>query len=319
MRIAIVGTGAMGSVYAGLLGAAGNEVWALDTDHGHVAAIQSSGLHLEGASGDRVVRVNATTDPSVVGAVDLVVIATKAMDVRAAAVSARCLVGPDTVVLPIQNGLGSADVAAEVLGEDRVAVGVAGGFGASLVGPGHAHHHGFELVRLGERRGPVTPRIERIADVWRDAGFTVQTYDDADRLVWEKLICNVCFSGTCTVLRFTIGETLDDPDAWSVASACAREAYDVARASGIALGFDDPVHYAQAFGRAIPGARPSMLLDLLAGRRCEVDAINGAVPPRAAALGLEAPANTAITALVKALEASRGAEGAAPPPDRPVT
>ena len=304
MRIAVVGMGAMGSVYAGLLGAAGNEVWAVDVWEEHVDAIRERGLRVEGASGDRVVRMEATTRPEEVGTVDLVVIATKAMQVREAAISARSLVGPDTVVLPIQNGLGSTDVAAEVLGEDCVAVGVAGGFGASLVAPGHVHHHGFELVRLGERHGPVTARIERVADAWRDAGFRVETDDDVDRLVWEKLICNVCFSGTCTVLGLTIGEVMAEPSAWLVATACAAEADAVARAAGVALRFDDPVQHVTAFGRRIRDARPSMLLDRMAGRPSEIDVINGAIPPRAARLGLPAPTNTTVTALVKALEAA---------------
>ncbi|HEY7380230.1 MAG TPA: 2-dehydropantoate 2-reductase [Gaiella sp.] len=302
MRIAIVGTGSMGSVYAGLLGAAGNEVWAVDTWEEHVAAIRERGLRVEGASGDRIVRVAATTRPEEIGAVDLVVLATKATHVRDAAVAARTLLGPDTLVLTIQNGLGSAEVAAEVLGDERVAIGVAGGFGASLLGPGHVHHHGFELVTLGERHGPATARIERVADVWRAAGFRVETDDDVDRLVWEKLVCNVCFSGTCTILGRTIGEVMDETSAWHVATGCAVEAFDVARAAGIALRFDDPVEHVTAFGRRIPGARPSMLLDRLAGRRGEVDAINGAIPPRAASLGLEAPVNATVTALVKALE-----------------
>lgn len=304
MRIAVVGVGAMGSVYAGLLGSSDNEVWAVDPWAEHIEAIRGHGLRVEGASGDRVVQLSATRYPADVGAVDLVVIATKAMQVRAAAEDARALVGPETVVLTIQNGLGSADVVAEVLGEDRVVIGVAGGFGASVVGPGHVHHHGLELVRLGERTGPATPRIERIAGVWRAAGFTVRTYDDVDRLVWEKLVCNVCFSGTATLLGATIGEVMDDPDAWSVASACAVEAYAVAVASGVALEFDDPVPYVRAFGERIRGARPSMLLDRLAGRPCEIDVINGAIPPRAALVGLQAPTNATVTALVKALEAA---------------
>ena len=136
MRIAVVGAGAMGSVYAGLLGDAGNEVWAVDPWKEHVAAIREHGLRVEGASGDRVVPVGATSDPAEVGEVDLVVIATKAMQVRAAAEAARALLGPETVVLPIQNGLGSPEVVAEVLGGERVVVGIAGGFGASVVAPG---------------------------------------------------------------------------------------------------------------------------------------------------------------------------------------
>jgi 2-dehydropantoate 2-reductase len=304
VRIAIVGAGAMGSVYAGLLCDAGNDVWAIDPWEEHIAAIQERGLRVEGASGERAVPVRAAKDPAEVGEVDLVVIATKAMHVRAAAEGAQALLGPETVVLPIQNGLGSREIVAEVLGNERVVVGIAGGFGASVVAPGHVHHHGMEVVRLGEPDGPVTPRVERIADAWRAAGFTVQTEDDVERLVWEKLICNVCFSGPCTVLERTIGEVLADPHAWSVASACAREAYDVAVASGITVAFEDPVAYTAAFGDRIRDARPSMLLDRLAGRASEIDFINGAIPPRASALGLAAPVNATVTALVKAGEPS---------------
>ncbi len=300
MKIAIVGAGAMGSIYAGLLGDAGNDVVAIDTWAEHVEAIRAHGLRIEGASGDRTVRIRATTDPTEAGVCDLVVIATKALDVEAAAEAARPLVGPSTVVLPIQNGLGSADRIAKVLGEEKVAIGVVGGFGASMVGPGHAHHNGWELVRLGERNGPATERIHRIAEVWEAAGFRVQAYDDVDQLVWEKLLCNVTFSGTCAVLGWTIGEVLASPSAWHVASSCAREVFAVAQERGIHLSFDDPAAYARAFGEKIPGARPSMLLDLIAGRGCEIDVINGAIPPAARAVGLEAPVNEVVTALVKA-------------------
>jgi 2-dehydropantoate 2-reductase len=300
MRIAVVGTGAMGSVYAGLLAAAGNDVTAVDVDEAHVETIRSGGLHVDGASGDRVVRIEAATDPADVGEVDLVVIATKSMQARAAAESTPPLLGPDTTVLTIQNGLGAADQVAEVVGESRLVVGVAGGFGASIVAPGHAHHHGFELVRLGEHSGPATERTERIADVWRAAGFNVATYDDVRRLQWEKLICNACFSGPCAVLDCTLGEVLDSPPAWSVALRCAQEALDVGRARGVTLEIDDCEAYVRHYGSAIPGARPSVLLDLLAGRPTEVEWINGSVPREAALAGMTAPANELVTRLVLA-------------------
>jgi len=143
MRIAIVGTGAMGSVYAAILADAGHEVWAIDRWSEHVEAMHEHGLRLEGASGDRTVAVHATTDATDAGVCDLVIIATKALDVEAAAEAVRPLIGADTVVLPIQNGLGSADRIAAVLGEEQVMIGVVGGFGASMVGPGHAHHNGW--------------------------------------------------------------------------------------------------------------------------------------------------------------------------------
>jgi 2-dehydropantoate 2-reductase len=302
VKIAIVGAGAMGSVYAGLLASAGHEVWAIDSREDHVEAIRRNGLRVEGASGDRTERIAATTDPAEAGEAELVVLATKALHVTAAAEAARPLVGPETLVLSIQNGLGGPDAAAAVLGADRVLVGVAGGFGASLVAPGHAHHNGFELIRLGERSGPATPRVEALAELWRQAGFNVRTYDDVDQLVWEKLICNVAFSGTCSVLGRTIGEVLANEHAWSVASSCAVEAYEVAQARGTALGFDDPVAHVRAFGEAIPGAKPSMLLDLDAGRPTEIDFINGAIPREGARVGIPAPVNETVSALVRALE-----------------
>ncbi len=302
MKIAVVGTGAMGSVYAGLLGAAGNEVWAIDTWRDHIEAIAAHGLRVEGASGDRVVTLNATTEPATAGVCELVIIATKAMQVEAAAAAARPLVGPESAVLAIQNGLGSAEKVAAALGAEHVAVGVAGGFGASIVAPGHAHHNGWELLRLGELEGPVTPRLERVATLWRDAGFTVKTFDDIHQLVWEKLICNVCFSASAALTGWTLGQIMADAEVWRVASGCAVEAYEVARAKGIALDIDEPVGYVRAFGAKIPDAKPSMLLDHLAGRRSEIDAINGAIPPVASELGLVAPYNEVVSALVRVKE-----------------
>jgi 2-dehydropantoate 2-reductase len=306
MKIAILGCGAMGSVYAGLLASAGHEIWAVDTWREHVDAMRAKGLHLEGASGDRTVKVNATMTASDAGVCDLVIIATKARDVETAARAAKSLLGPQTLVLSIQNGLGGPDVTAGVPGRERVALGVVGGFGASMRGPGHAHHNGMELVRLGELSGAVSPRLEAVAEVWRSGGFKVKCFDDIDQLVWEELICNVCFSGTCAVTERTVGEVMADPDAWPVASGCAAEAFAVARKRGIKLGFDEPVAYVRDFGSKIPNARPSMLLDLMAKRRSEIDAINGAIPPAAKAIGLAAPYNEVISGLVRAKERRLG-------------
>jgi len=302
MKIAVVGCGAMGSLYAALLASAGNDVWAIDVDAAQIQAMQRDGLHVSGASGARTVRLNATTDPSEPGPCEFVVIATKAMHVATAAASAQPLVGRDTVVLTIQNGLGSAEKVRAALGGAHVAIGVAGGFGSELQRPGRIHHNGWELIRLGESDGPVTPALAAVAEVWRAAGFRVQAYDDIQRMIWEKLICNVCFSGTCALTELTIGEVMATPDAWQVALGCAVEAHAVALARGVQLSFVDPVAHVMEFGRTIPGARPSMLLDHLARRRAEVDAINGAIPPAARACGLEAPVNEVVTALLKAKE-----------------
>ena len=306
MKIAIVGTGAMGSVYAALFASAGHEIWAVDRWREHIDAMRARGLRLEGASGDRTVKLNATTDAREAGVCDLVILATKAMHVAQAAEAAKSLLGSETPVLSIQNGLGGPDTAANILGRERVMVGVVGGFGASMKAPGHAHHNGWELVRLGEFGGPITPRLKNVEAVWSGAGFRVKVFDDIDQLVWEKLICNCAYSGPCGISERTTGEVMEDADLSAVSAACASEAYAVARAKGVKLGFTDPVAYVRDFGSKIPHARPSVLLDLLAGRKSEIDVINGSIPRVGKDVGVAAPVNAAVTALVRAKERKLG-------------
>lgn len=306
MKIAILGCGAMGSVYAALLGDAGHEVWAIDSWREHIKAIKEKGLRLEGASGSRRVKLNATSNTSEVGVCDLVIIATKAMHVEQAAQSALPLLGADTAVLSIQNGLGGPQAVAKILGADKVAVGVVGGFGASIKEAGYAHHNGWELVRLGELSGPITERLKTIASAWESGGFRVECFDDIDQLIWEKLICNVCFSGTCTLTGLNIGEVMAEPEAWVCASNCAREAYTVAITKNINVRIDDPIKYVKNFGSKIPNAKPSMLLDSLAGRISEVDVINGAIPIAGLEVNIETPFNSAISALIRNKEKQMG-------------
>ncbi len=302
-RVAIVGAGAMGSVYAGLMASAGHEVFAITLWKDHAEAMARHGLRVEGASGDRKVSVRASTSTEGIGPCDLVVIATKAAGVETATRSALPLLGPETSVQTIQNGLGSADRVAAIIDPDRVAVGVVGGFGASLHAPGHVHHNGMEMVRFGAYAGLPRAALEAGAEVWRSAGFEVALFDDVDRMVWEKLIMNVAFSATSCLTGMTIGQVLSDPNAWQVARECALEAVEVATARGIELQVGDPIEHIRSLGAKIPGARPSMLLDHMARQRSEIEVINGAIPREAAKVGLKAPINATVVALVKAREA----------------
>ena len=306
MKIAVLGVGAMGSVYAGLLAQAGNEVWAIDVSHEHIEAIRTRGLRVEGASGDHTIQLNATMDAEKAGHCDLIILATKAMQVEAAARSAKPLIGKNTTVLTIQNGIGSSEKVAALLGKERVTVGVAGGFGASIEAPGHVHHNGMELIRLGEIKGPVSQRLKDITAVWTSAGFNAKAYDDIQQMIWEKLICNVCYSGVCTVSGSRIGQVLNDDGLWQIAKGCAGEAYQVAMAKGIKVDIDEPVSYVRAFGEKMPNAKPSMLLDHLAGRTSEIEAINGAIVREGANADVSTTFNGIMTALILAKERSHG-------------
>ncbi|SED51252.1 ketopantoate reductase [Rhizobiales bacterium GAS191] len=301
MKIVVVGCGAMGSIYAALLSGAGHDVLAVDRSTEHVRAINDAGLRVEGASGDRVARIRAVTEIPREPA-DLVIVAVKAAHVASLTEPLGRLLGPDTSVLTIQNGLGSAELVAAAVGAERLAVGIAGGFGAVLRGPAHAFHNGMETIRIGAYAGLPQARLTAIVDIWAAAGFRTEAADDIVAMQWEKLICNVAYSAPCTLTGLTVGQVMEDPEIGVISRAAATEAWKVGRASGVAIRVTDPVAHVRAFGSRIPNAKPSMLQDHENRRPSEIDVINGAVPREAGKLGLEAPVNMTLTYLVRQLE-----------------
>jgi 2-dehydropantoate 2-reductase len=160
----------------------------------------------------------------------------------------------------------------------------------------------MEMIRFGAFAGLPKQLLQASAKIWESAGFKVALFDDIKQMVWEKLIMNVAFSGTSCSTGLTVGEILGDPDAWSVARGCAEEAIAVAKASNIRLNVGDPIEHIRKLGGKIPDARPSMLLDYTAGRRCEVDAINGAIPRLGKPLGVATPTNETVVGIIKARE-----------------
>jgi len=304
-KIAIIGCGAMGSVYAGLMADAGHEVHGVCLWADHVDAVNRQGLRVYGASGDRTVPLTSmSATVGDIGECDLVINATKAFDVEDAAASAKPLLGLDTVVQTIQNGLGSAEKVAAILGPERIAQGVVGGFGASVPEPGVAHHNGMEMTRFGSYAGLPRHALEASAHIWESAGFGVKLFSDIDQMVWEKFIMNVAFSGTAYTTGMTIGEVIADPSAWDIASSSAREAIAVAEAAGIRLDVGDPIEHVRALGAKIPNARPSMLLDATLKRRCEVDAITGQVVVQGAKYGVDTPVCRTVANIIRAREAT---------------
>ncbi len=302
-RVAIVGCGAMGSVYAALMASAGHEIYAITSWPDHAAAMAKNGLRVEGFSGDRTVKVHASTTTDGMPQMDLVIIATKAMDVEEAARASLKILGPNTPVQAIQNGLGSAEKVATIVGPDRTVVGVVGGFGASMRGPGHVHHNGMEIIHFGSYRNLPRAALEASAAVWSSGGFNVELYDDTDQMVWQKLVMNVAFSATCTLTGLTIGEVMKNENSWRIARACILEAASVAAGKGIALNVGDPVQHVYKIASRIPHARPSMLLDHMERRKSEINEINGAIPREAAKVNMTAPINETLVTLVKAREA----------------
>ncbi|WP_368834269.1 ketopantoate reductase family protein [Mycobacterium intracellulare] len=305
MKIAVIGCGAMGSIYAARLATAGNDVLAIDRHEPSVERISRDGLRVTGPGYDRVVPLRAsTTAPD--EPMDLIVLAIKAADVTVVARQALPMLGPATPVLTIQNGLGSAETVAGIVGAERVAVGIASGFGASRVAPGHVHHNAMRAMRFGAHSSLPHATVETIARAWTDAGFDAAAVTDIAAMQWEKLICNAAYSAPCALTGMTVGQVMDDPEMAPVSRAAATEAWTVARASGIAVAVTDPVAHARDFGAQMPDAKPSALLDHEARRVSEIDVINGAVPRQGARVGVAAPVNATLTALIKAIERQWG-------------
>lgn len=305
MKIAVIGCGAMGSIYAARLATAGNDVLAIDRHEPSIERISRDGLRVTGPAYDRVVPLRAsTTAPD--EPMDLIVLAIKAADVTVGARQALPMLGPATPVLTIQNGLGSAETVAGIVGAERVAVGIASGFGASRVAPGHVHHNAMRAMRFGAHSSLPHATVETIARAWTDAGFDAAAVTDIAAMQWEKLICNAAYSAPCALTGMTVGQVMDDPEMAPVSRAAATEAWTVARASGIAVAVTDPVAHARDFGAQMPDAKPSALLDHEARRLSEIDVINGAVPRQGARVGVAAPVNATLTALIKAIERQWG-------------
>jgi 2-dehydropantoate 2-reductase len=164
----------------------------------------------------------------------------------------------------------------------------------------------MKLIRIGEIEGGLTDRLRQMERVWKDAGFNVKAFENITQLIWEKFLCNVTFSAPCTTFNATVGELMESQEHWQIALGAMQEAYAIARAKGIQLSFDDPVAYVTAFGAGMPQARPSMLLDHMADRVSELDAINGIVPVMGRDAGIPTPFNDTLTAILKQRELGFG-------------
>lgn len=303
-RVLIMGLGALGSVYAALMKSAGHEVHAVGLSAEHIEAASVRGLRVSGASGDRTVYLDSvsTTTDELNDDFDLIIIATKAYDVEQAAIDTAPLIGQNTIVQSIQNGVGSLDLIAPHLPQSQLCLGVVGGFGASVPEPGHAHHNGMALIRFSPYSDLPMTEVDKSVEIWRSAGFDATSLLDPSQVIWEKLIMNVAFSGPAVLNKLTIGEMMADDNAWQVSHACLEEAFAVATALGIPMDITDPVEHVRTLAGKIPGAKPSMLLDALRGSRGEIDVINGSVVRYGAEVGVPTPANSTVVNLVKAWE-----------------
>ena len=303
MKIGIIGTGAMGSIYASFFSRNGFKVTCYDIWKEHINAINTSGLRLSGSSGDYTVDdIKATCEFDDLKDHDLYILATKGDSVGDAASKLSTLSLEKSIVLTIQNGLGAAERISKYMPTENVLLGVAQGFGASIQTPGHAHHNGMSMIRIGEINGGITERLNKVVKAWEKAGFTSKGFEDIQQLIWEKFICNVAYSGPCSVFGKPIGEILAEDDMKKISIGCALEARKIGDFKKINFSFEDTTKYVIDFGNKMPLSKPSMLQDVEAKRKCELSSINGMVVTLGKELDIDTPYNNVVTSIISARE-----------------
>lgn len=302
MRVVVVGSGAMGSLYGAYLSRVA-DVLLFDPWEAHVQAIREGGLLLEELDGSQQqVQVAATSDPTALGQADLALIFVKSHQTRWAAEVAAKALKPDGLALTLQNGVGNREVLAEVLGQDRAVQGVTA-HGATLLGPGRVRHAGKGPTHLA-----YTPeneaRVRQVANLFRRAGLEVHLLSDLDSLVWGKLVVNVGINALTAILRVPNGKLVEIAPARALMARAVEEAVAVAQRLGIALPYDDPVARTEEVCRATAPNRSSMLADVLRGSPTEIDVINAVIVREGARLGVPTPVNEVLVSLIKAIEGS---------------
>jgi 2-dehydropantoate 2-reductase len=299
MRIAVVGAGGIGAPLGASLAAAGEDVTFLARG-AHLAAMRANGLRVEGDRGETVVRpAQATDDPAAIGPVDLVLFCVKLWDVEAAAERVLPLIGSETSVIPLQNGIDSSERLVPILGAGCVLGGVAVVTG-SIVAAGVVRQTGkHHRMVFGELDGQISARAQRIRTVCQEAGIEAAVSGDIRRARWEKFIVLVAVSGLCALTRQPVGGLRDDPDIAALLDDAMQEVIDVGRACGVGLG-PDTLEPLRAFVRGVPaGLTPSMAVDLQAGNRLELRWLAGKVVELGAVHGVATPVNRVVYAALK--------------------
>ncbi len=302
MKIAIIGAGAMGCIY-GMYLSRGNEVLLVDMVKSHVDAINEKGLefvHLDGST-EIIRRMKATVDTAGQPAAELVILLTKGYQSAEALRQNQTLIGPDTIVCSLQNGYGNADDIIQYVSEEQIVLGTSGG-GAIVAGPGRILHKGQGPTHLGcitENQS----KAEIVAEAMTACGVPdVELTPNVRELIWSKVFVNCGINPICAITGETNQSIANNPFSRAVSAMLVKEAVEVANAAGMHFCYDEVFQNVIDIALVTGENICSMLADVTNHRRTEVDRINGAAVSEGAKVGVKAPLNELITALIHAKE-----------------
>ena len=305
-HVVVLGAGAMGSLFGGLLAEGGLQVTLVDPWQEHIDCIKQDGLKFVGFGGDRTVQINATSNAADVESADIVFVQCKANFNAAAAESLRHLFTPETntVAISFQNGLGNEEQLAEYFGEDRVLGGLTAQ-GANIEGPGIVRNHAELPSYIGEMAGGISERTKEIAAALSANGLPTEASESIRQDIWRKLMANIAISAVSGITGLNIGQIFNQHFADEVSYAALDEAIVVANAAGVNLNTEEAHEIlAKIAGpNGTPGNKSSLRVDIEKARPSEIDYINGAVVRLGNKHDVPVPVNQTLVTLVHGLQA----------------
>jgi 2-dehydropantoate 2-reductase len=302
MKIAIMGSGGVGGYYGGCLARVGHDVTFIARG-AHLQALQTSGLQVKSIHGDfTIAPLRATETPAEVGTVDLVLVCVKTPHTEQAARAIQAMVGPDTAVLSLQNGIEAAEHLGAVVGLDRVLGGVTW-ISSAIEAPGLIRQvSSFRRIVVGELDGRVTPRAQAVVAALQDTGATVELVDDIHTVLWRKFVFIAALSGVGALTRLEIGHYRAVPETRTLLVSLMREVAAVARASGVPLEADVVDGALDIVDSAAPHIKASMQRDVETGRPSELESMIGVIGRKGRELGVPTPTADMVYAALLPLE-----------------
>ncbi|NLY66587.1 MAG: 2-dehydropantoate 2-reductase [Tissierellia bacterium] len=299
MKIAIIGAGSMGSIYGGFLAEAGNEVYFIDVYKEHVDNINKHGLYIEDPNGIRYIKgIKATTNAEEVGVVDLAIVFVKSTITDIAVQQNKSIIGENTTVLTLQNGLGNIEKISAVVPVEQIIAGTTS-HGSSMLGPGKVRHAGHGDTVIGELDGSITDRINLIAKTFKEAKLDpVTVSDNVMGVIWDKLLVNLGINAVTALTGLKNGQILDYPETEWIAVEAVKEGVKIAEAKGIKLGYPNAVEHFKEVAKNTGENISSMLADILNGRKTEIMNISGAIVREGEKYNIDTPVNKVLTNLV---------------------
>jgi 2-dehydropantoate 2-reductase len=299
LKIAVMGAGAVGGYFGGLLAKGGLNVTFIARGK-HLEAITAHGLEIKSHKGDFAVKAKATSDPKAIGPVQLILCCVKSYDTEAATRQCLPMMQDNTAILSLQNGVDNEEKIAAIVGERRVLGGVAY-IGVSIVEPGVLSHTAEGRIVFGEMQGGISDRVKHLEQTFREAGLPAEISSNIQAILWGKLVWNAAFNALNTLVGGEVKLLVERPETRALARQVMEEVRAVAVANGVPLPEDLIEKLLKWTDTAAAGMKTSTRQDLEAGKPLEVEALNGIVVRKGQAVGVPTPYNFALYALLQAI------------------